>query len=85
MNSFNLNSEILFATDLKGFAIVNQKNGSHLFIQYPEAAVWAVLVERLEMEKSRQMLQAILGKSEADTGRYINRCLKKWKRLNLIQ
>lgn len=85
MNSFNLNSEILFVTDLHGIAIVNQKNGSHFFIQYPEAAVWAVLVERHEMEKSGQMLQAILSKSKVDTGLFVSRCLKKWRRLNLIR
>jgi len=85
MNSFELTSELLFATDLNGIAIVNQKSGSHLFIQYPEAAVWAVMVERHEIEKSVQMLQAILSKSKADTARTINRCLKKWQRINLIR
>ena len=84
MNNFKINNDIFFAIDLNGIAIVNKNNNTHLFIKYPEAAIWSVLIENYEMKKSKQMLQAILGKNKKDTNQDISQCLEKWKDLKLV-
>jgi hypothetical protein len=81
---FKLNTDILFATDLNGIAIINRNTGAHHFIMYPEAAVWSVFIENHNILKSNLMLQSILGKSEIDTKTYINECLQKWRTLDII-
>jgi len=85
MNNLKINSDILFATDKNGVAVFNKNSGSHIFIKYPEAAVWSVLIENHGMVKSDRMLEAILCKRETDADQFINKCLAEWKHLNLIQ
>jgi hypothetical protein len=84
MDQFKINNYILFASDTKGVAVINNKDNTHYFFGYPEAAVWAVLSENHEELKSRQMLQSILGSNEEDALAFINSCIEKWRYLNLI-
>jgi len=84
MRLFELNSDIIYAIDVKGISVVYQKELTHIFIQYPEAAVWSVLIENYGKSKSIQMLKSILGKNQTDTERYIRQCIENWKQLNII-
>jgi hypothetical protein len=85
MHDFKLDKSVLFTIDLKGIAVVNKEKSTKLIIKYPEAAVWLVLIEKHSVEKAKQMLRAILSKSEFETGKYIRHCIKHWKQLGLIQ
>jgi hypothetical protein len=84
MSDFKLHRDTRFAIDLKGIAVVNKEIGAHLFIDYPEAAVWSILLETSEKKKSIEMLRAILGKSTSETNLYIAKCIMKWKKLNIL-
>lgn len=84
MNSFKPNKNILFAIDTKGTSVVNKNDGTTLFIEYPEAAVWNILIEHDNTEKSLQMLMAILEKNKTETKKFISQCLKRWKSLKII-
>jgi hypothetical protein len=79
-----LRKNIISATDLNGISLVNKKDSTHLFIEYPEAAVWSILIKNQELKKSVKMLQAILDKNEDDTHIYICQCLKTWKESKII-
>jgi hypothetical protein len=85
MNTFKVKSNILFAVDLKGIAIVNRNNGAHYFINYPEAALWSVLIENHGMEKSEKMIQAVIGKNEKETKIYIGQLLASWRNSDIIE
>jgi len=85
MKKFNLNTGVLFTVDVKGIAVVNKVDNTHLFINYPEAAVWSVLVENKPGLKPVEMLGAILGKNRIETVEYIEQCLEFWRSLNLIR
>lgn len=84
MSNIKINKNILFTIDLTGVAIINKENDHHLFITYPEAAVFSVIIENSDINKSNLMLQAILDKNEPETSRFINQCLKKWKDINIF-
>lgn len=84
MKKFVINANLIYTVDVKGISIVNQMELTHIFIQYPDAAVWSVLVENYGKSKSIKMLQSILGKNETDTERYIWKCIENWKQLNII-
>jgi hypothetical protein len=84
MNKLIKNNDLLYAIDLKGIALVNKKTKHHIFIEYPEAAVFLVLFENHSIEKSNKMLQSILGKNKKATGIFINICLRKLMVLNIL-
>jgi hypothetical protein len=82
---FKLQEDAIYAVDTRGVAILYKKTNEHVFLTYPEAAVWCVLVEGNADKRSKQMLQAILGKPETKTDLYIHQCMEKWRQLNFIQ
>lgn len=85
ISGIEINDEVFYAIDIKGVAIINKKDNTHFFIPYPDAAIFSVLIENYEMEKSKHMLQAILGRGKAETDWYISQCIKKWKDLNIFR
>jgi hypothetical protein len=84
MIEFKVDSDIVYAADIKGFSVVNKTEGTHFFIRYPEAAVWAVLVENPGTAKSVQMLQAILEMDGIKTRSFIDHCLRDWRDSKII-
>jgi len=83
--NFKIKRHILFTVDQKQVIIINTKGKSHLIINYPEAAVWCVLIEKHITEKTTRMLMAVLMKNEADTTEFIGKCLKKWVESDIIE
>jgi hypothetical protein len=83
--NFKLRDHILFTIDYKSISVVNKNNGNHVIINYPDAAVWSILTENHNKEKTTLMLKSVLGKSKSDTMRYIGKCLRKWKELEILQ
>jgi hypothetical protein len=81
MNNFRLKINPLFAIDNNGIAIIDKNAGNHYFVQYPEAAVLALLIENHNEDKLVLMLQSILGKNHYDTKDYIQQCLNKWEQI----
>jgi hypothetical protein len=84
MFNFKIKPDVLFTIDLKGVAILNRLSGNHLFILYPEAAVWSVFIQNHDPSKSIEMLKAILTKSETETETFINNCLQNWRSSDII-
>lgn len=84
MKKFRIRNDILFTIDAKRVSVVDTKSKSHIFIDYPEAAVWSVLINNYGVRKSTQMLASILDKNSTDTGVFIRLCMNKWKQLNII-
>jgi hypothetical protein len=84
MNDFKVRNGIRFTHDLKGVAIIDQENGAHFFLEYPEAAVWSVLAEQYGTKKSIEMIGAILGYNATETRNYIAQSIRKWKDINII-
>jgi hypothetical protein len=84
MDNFEIKNDIFYAIDQKGVAVLNRKDNSHTFINYPEAAVWLVLSEKHETGRSFEMLRAILNSNETDTQAFIRQLMNKWRNLNLI-
>jgi hypothetical protein len=84
MKSFKLRNDIIYAVDTKGVFVVDRAGNIHLLIDYPEAAVWSVLINNYGVKKSTRMISAILDRDEADAGIFIRHCLRKWQQLNLI-
>ncbi len=85
MRKFLINPEILIATEMRGFNIVNPIDGTSIFMHYPEAAVWSILSRNLDNEKSYLMLMAIMDKSKEMTLEFISTCLREWAVLKLIR
>jgi hypothetical protein len=85
MRHFIINQDILYAIDTIGIVIINTKDSSAAFLNYPEAAVWSVLIENKDFIKSTKMLQSILNQDLEKTKVYIDKCLNRWAELNLIQ
>jgi len=85
VKSFKLKRHILFVVDQKRIATVNKDTGANLIIEYPEAAVWSVMIENHNAVITRQMLMAVLHKSESETGKFMDHCLKKWKEADIIE
>lgn len=85
MKNFRLKRNILFVVDQNRIATINKKTGSNLIIEYPEAAVWSVMVENHNASDTKLMLMAVLNKSEYETGKFIDQCLNKWKDADIIE
>ena len=85
MTDYIINKAIIYTIDLKGAAIVNTKDSNSIFLEYPEAAVWLIFVEGHELKKSGRMLEAILGKGEAEIKEYTKQCINNWKAIGLIE
>lgn len=85
MKNFRLKRNILFVVDQNRIATINKKTGSNLIIEYPEAAVWSVMVENHNASDTKLMLMAVLNKSESETGKFIDQCLNKWKDADIIE
>jgi hypothetical protein len=83
--NFKLRNSILFAIDYKCISILNKDTGYHLTLNYPEAAVWAVLIENHKKIQTTLMLMSVLGKSKSDTISYIGECLIRWKDNQIIE
>ena len=84
MKNFKLRNDILYAVDTKRVSVVDRAGKIHLFIDYPEAAVWSVLINNYGIKKSARMISAVLGMDATDTAIFIRQCLKKWKQLHII-
>lgn len=85
MEKFILRIDILFAVDQKQIVIADKSKASSRIINYPDAAVWSVLIENHRRSKAISMLQAILQKSEPETVNIIDGCLAKWRESGLIE
>jgi len=85
LKNFRLKRNILFVVDQNRIAAVNKETGSNLIIEYPEAAVWSVMVENHNASETKRMLMAVLNKSESETGKFIDQCLKKWKDADIME
>jgi hypothetical protein len=85
MKKVEFNDELYYAIDSKGVAIINKNDKRSIFLEYPDAAIFCILLEHNRVSISRQMLQAILGKSRAETDQYLNNCLEKWKTQKIIR
>ncbi|MFZ0472107.1 MAG: hypothetical protein WAL94_05800 [Bacteroidales bacterium] len=85
MKNFRLKKNILFVIDQKRIATVNKDTGTNLIIEYPEAAVWSVMIENHTAVKTRQMLMAVLHKSESETGKFMDHCFLKWKEADIME
>jgi hypothetical protein len=83
--NFKLRNNILFAVDYKCISILNKDTGYHLILNYHDAAVWAILIEKYNKLQTTQMLMSVLGKSKTDTIRYLGKCLKEWKEKEIIE
>jgi hypothetical protein len=81
MSNFRLKNNALFAIDNNGIAIIDKNAGNHYFVQYPDAAVLALLIENHSEDKLILMLQSILGKNPSDTKEFIHQCLNKWEQI----
>jgi hypothetical protein len=85
MKEFKICEDVVCSIDLTGVSIINKREHTHLFIKYPEASIWLVLVENYDENKTINMLQAILQKSEKKTREFVDLCINNWKKSNLIQ
>jgi hypothetical protein len=83
MINLKLKQNICYAIDLKGIVVINKTNEINLFIKYPEAAVWSVLIGD-NTGKAAEMLMAILQTNKVETTSYIDQCLANWRKLNII-
>jgi hypothetical protein len=82
---FKLKSHILFTVDQQRIITVNTERGTSLIIEYPEAAVWSVMIEGHEPGKIMLMLMSVLHKSESETRSLIDQCLKKWRESGITE
>ena len=83
--NIKFNENVFYAIDTKGVAIINKEDSSHFFFTFPEAAVFSILVENNDIEKSNKMLQAVLDWKEPETSQYIDNIMSKWKGQNIIK
>jgi len=84
VENFRLKSHILFTVDQGRIVTVNKESGTILIIEYPEAAVWSVMIENHNAAKTELMLMSILHKSATETGNFIDQCLNTWKESGII-
>jgi len=83
--NFKPGRNILFVVDYKCISIVNKDTGDHLTLNYPDAAIWAILIEKHNKLQTTQMLMSVLEKTPIDTISHIEECLKQWKEKDLIE
>lgn len=85
MNNFELNTNIIYTTDLRGVSVIDNKNQKNVFITYPEAAVWLILCQKYSSNKSLNLLNAVLFDMEGGSLKFINNCINNWKTAGLIK
>jgi hypothetical protein len=85
MEGFELNDGTLYTIDDKGVSVINKNREEGLFIQYPEAAVWLILVQEYNHQKSLKLLVAILNENEEYCVSLINKCLLLWREMGLLK
>ena len=74
----------MYTVDVKGVAVIDYKNNSQKFLEYPEAAVWCILIDSRDQKNSVKKLKVILAKSENETNVYIDNCVDSWRNCGLI-
>jgi hypothetical protein len=82
---FRLRNNILFAIDYKSISIIKKGTSECLTIYYPEAAVWAILIEHHSKIQTISMLMAVLGESKTETSKFLRKCIKRWKEKEIIE
>jgi hypothetical protein len=84
MQDFTLTPDTHYTIDLAGITVCQLPDNT-LFIGYPEAAVWLVLLEGHNKKKTLKMLSAILGYPEDKICDFVEECLQNWKRASFIE
>ena len=82
---FKINNHILFTVDQQRVVVLNREKGTSLIIEYPEAAIWSVMIENHDRTRAKLMIMSILQKSESETGEMIDHCLKRWKESGILE
>jgi hypothetical protein len=85
MENFKLKSNILFTVDQQRIVLVNKERCTSMIIEYPEAAIWSVMIENHHPAKATLMLMPVLHKSESETKELIDQCGKKWKESGIME
>jgi|OpeIllAssembly_1097287.scaffolds.fasta_scaffold121450_2 phage gp37-like protein len=83
--NIKFNDNISYAIDTIGVAIINKEDNRHFFLHYPDAAVFSVLVENNNVKKSKEILQAVLGKNKPETSRFVDDIIANWKDQKIIR
>ncbi len=83
MKQFQIHSDIKYAIDVKGVAIMHN-GGQSCFFEYPEAAIWLLLAKETEQQKSLKQIEAVLSGIVTNTGVFVRICIKSWREAGLI-
>jgi hypothetical protein len=83
--NFKIRSHILFTVDQQCIVVVDNEKRTSLIIEYPEAALWSLMIENHDPVKARLMLMSILHKSESETEAFIDHWQKKWEESGIIE
>ena len=85
MKNFILKSHIIFTVDQQRIVIVNKEKGTSVILEYPEAALWSLMIENNDPVKVKLMLMSVLQKSESETGNLMDKWLKEWKESGIME
>lgn len=75
----NLNKNIIYTIDFKGIVVINKLLNKSILIEYPEAAVFQILINEKNREQSIKQIQAILNITKQESMHQIENCLKIWR------
>jgi hypothetical protein len=79
-----ISPDIIWIIEAKGILVTNTKNSHGLFLRYPEAAVWSILVKYGISAKAINILSAICKTTEKRSAKLIENSINEWKIQGLI-
>lgn len=82
MIEFNIKEQVTHAIDVKGVAILkNHREGT--FIEYPEAAIWLLLMGEKNKNIALEQVKAVLFDID-NPEEFVKNCLNNWREADLL-
>lgn len=80
----NVLPNISWVVEVKGILVIETDASMRIFLAYPEAAAWSILLKYGVSSPAIDILSAIINKPENTTKEFIEKSLFEWETTGLI-
>lgn len=71
-------SSIVWSVEMRGIFLINQLTNLSIFLNYPEAMIWEMLVCKKDRDQIQKAVRLVSNMNDEQTEHFVGRTLKDW-------